>query len=50
MQYVTSLSAAALIIAGALSAQAAERQLPDPTTPAYCQAVQESMANTFRLT
>jgi len=46
MQYVTSLSAAALIIAGALSAQAAERQLPDPTTPAYCQAVQEIMANT----
>ena len=30
----------------AAGVQAADRELPDPTTPAYCQAVQEIMANT----
>ncbi|MEE4185792.1 MAG: hypothetical protein V2J12_08495 [Gammaproteobacteria bacterium] len=37
------LALAAAVPAGAL---AADRALPDPTSPAYCQAVQEIMANT----
>lgn len=35
-----------LSIAMTAAAQAAERRMPDPTTPAFCQAVQEIIANT----
>jgi len=41
---ITAITALATTLAG--GALAAEGALPDPTTPAYCQAVQEIMANT----